>query len=87
MNYKDTIIKEIKWNIKSLTQSKDGKIDLKLNIPLTQVVDAQAKTSFAKGVQEGAQFILDELVKGEPNWKPDVLREALKNKLKEWSIE
>jgi hypothetical protein len=86
MNYKDTILKEIKWHNTSTIQSDDGKMDLNLRIPLTDIMDAQAKNSFAKGVQEGAQFILDELAKGDKNWKPKVLKQALTQKMKEWGI-
>ncbi len=87
MNYKDTILKEIKWHNTSTVQSDDGKLDLILRIPLTDILDAQAKNSFAKGVQEGAQFILDEFAKGDKNWKPTILKKALSSKMKQWGIE
>jgi hypothetical protein len=86
MKYKDTILKEIKWHNTSTVQTDDGKMDLTLHIPLTDIMDAQAKNSFAKGVQEGAQFILDELAKGDKNWKPEVMKRALALKMKEWQI-
>ena len=59
MTYKDTIIKqcEIIWKPLKIRQTKDGKIDMKVNIPLTALFDAQAKRSFMRGVAEALSFV------------------------------
>ncbi len=58
MNWKDTVIKNITWQPPELTVKDDDKLDFTLTIPLTAMFEAQAKQSFAMGVNAGLQFYI-----------------------------
>jgi hypothetical protein len=83
MNYKDTVLKQgqFSWKPSKWKESKDGKIDLRINIPLTNLFDVQAKQSFMRGVAEALSFM--------GNCQKDetmITSELLKSKFKEWGI-
>jgi len=83
MNYKDTTLKqaEIQWQPTKLKQTKDGKIDLKLTIPLDKLFDAQTKRSFMRGVAEAFAFV------GNCQAEQTVITtELLDSKFTEWGI-
>jgi len=77
MNYKDTIIKQLKFK---LTLKNDGKNDLIIQIHA--VMDAQANKSFFCGVGEAWEFMGEQQKAG-----VSITPEMLYAKLKEWGID
>lgn len=61
MHWKDTVLKskEIKWVRPRIKNIEDGKLDVNLNIPLTQLIEGQAKLSFTHGVVQALNFTAD----------------------------
>ncbi len=83
MNYKDTIIKqcEIDWKSSKIKHTKDGKIDLKFTIPLTAILDTQAKRAFMQGIVDTLGFV------GECQSRQIAIsKELLDAKFSEWGI-
>lgn len=60
MNYKDTILKfkNIQWQPAKIKQSRDGKIDVNIHVPITDLIEMQAKQSFLMGIKEYERFIV-----------------------------
>lgn len=83
MKYKDTIIKqkELQWMPPKIRQIKDGKIDLKFTIPLTTILDTQAKRAFMQGIVEALGF-----VGSCQEQKVIITKELLDRKFSEWGI-
>jgi len=83
MNYKDTIMsqRQMKWQPLKIRQIKDGKIELKLTISLTELFDAQAKQAFMRGVVEALGF-----VGNCQKTKVIITTELLDQKFTEWGI-
>jgi S-methylmethionine-dependent homocysteine/selenocysteine methylase len=83
MNWKDTLIKseDITWKNPKIKNLKDGRIDFILTIPLTNIVEMQARLSFLKAIREYHFFMIDnaKLPLEEFNTK-------LKEKLVEWGF-
>jgi len=52
MHWKDTLIKseELNWERPLVKHIADGKMDIQVNIPLTDLFEAQAKWAFAGGM-------------------------------------
>lgn len=83
MKYQNTIIKqsELQWTPPKIKQSKDGKIDLKFTIPLTAILDTQAKRAFMQGVVEALGFV------GNCQEQQVIItKELLDTKFSEWGI-
>lgn len=60
MSWKKTIIKQpnIQWQPIKIEVIEDGKIDLDLHIPLTQIVELQACQSYSQGILDALEFVL-----------------------------
>lgn len=58
MNYKDTIIKveNMSWTMPKFKKHKDGRNDLILTIPFTEILEQQAYVSFQGGVHALLKF-------------------------------
>jgi len=65
--YRDSLLrnKDLRWKVPKWTVKEDGKLDLNIHIPLSDILDRQARQSFLYGV---AQYILweNEQPKGVP---------------------
>ena len=57
-HWEDTLIKssDIKWKRLRVTSTDDGKMDLDLHLPLTNLFRGQAKRSFEAGIAAAFQF-------------------------------
>lgn len=82
MDYKDTILKQssIKWKPK-LTMSDDGKVDIDIHIPLTDLLDKQARVSFGQGILVAFGFFADKQVE-----EKVITSEIIKAKFTEWGL-
>jgi hypothetical protein len=82
MNYKDTIIQveDMKWNMPKLKKHKDGRNDLIIKIPFTEILEEQAKVSFILGIKSLLQF------SKENGGKPD-FDKLMIDQLIEWGFE
>lgn len=58
MDYKDTIIKveDMNWGGLKTRKRKDGRNDLIIHIPFTEILEKQAQVSFLFGVQSVLAF-------------------------------
>ena len=61
MHWKDTIIKssDIKWKSCKPISTDDGKLDINMHIPLTGIVEYQAKKSFMDGLNAMYEFVYE----------------------------
>jgi len=57
-HWKETVIKseQMKWKRPPIKNIDDGKLDVIITIPLTELFEAQAKGSFAEGMLSMMQF-------------------------------
>ncbi len=80
MNYKDTILKQsqIKWEAPKIKYIDDGNVDFHVTVPLTNLLNMQAQTSFTHGVLEMFKFTA---LAEEP-----LTSEVLANKFSEWGL-
>jgi len=60
-HWKETVIKseEIKWKRPRFKITEDGKSDVVITIPLTAMLEAQAKRAFTEGMLAMLQFHLE----------------------------
>jgi len=58
MHWKETLIRseQIKWKRLPVKHIADGKMDIQVNIPLTDLCEAQAKEAFTGGMLTMLQF-------------------------------
>ena len=68
MNWENTVIKseDIKWKRPPIKNIKDGKLDIIITIPLTDLIRSQAKHSFMQGMS----VVIDFFVKHQKENKP-----------------
>ena len=57
--YKETILKtqDVNWKQPTIKLVEDGRMDLIFTIPLTEVLDLQAKLSFFAGIKAVTDFV------------------------------
>ena len=84
VNYKDTILaqKQIKWKRPPAKVIDDGRVDIIITIPLTEILDLQAKTSYFAGANEIFKFIIEKLLNHE-----EFDEDEIKNKLRDMGLE
>lgn len=85
VNWKDTVIKnkDIQWKHPKIKYVEDGKIDFILTLPLTHIIEMQAKRSFLMGIMDYNAFIVDLLTDGKDL---DTINAKLKEKLIEYGF-
>jgi hypothetical protein len=61
MNWENTVIKssDIEWKSCKPKSTNDGKLDVDIHIPLTAIIEGQARKSFAMGLQVMYDFMYD----------------------------
>ena len=82
MNWKDTLIdfSKVSWAIPEMKNSEDGKVDIILTIPITDLLYGQAKKSFLMGIKEYHDLIMS---LGDDK---EEAQKKLAEKLKEWGF-
>ena len=85
MNYKDTLLdlKNFKWRPPKFKEAKDGKIDLTLKLPLTNLLLAQAYKSFLLGIQAYHSWITT--TQFDDKMTPEEMHLKLEEQWQEWS--
>ena len=83
MNWKDTVFKQsqIRWKNPKFKYVDDNNIDLFLTIPITDLLEQQARQSFAQGVFEMLKHIANTPTDGSVN-----VSQLLKDKFIEWGL-
>jgi hypothetical protein len=83
MNWKDTVFKQsqVKWKNPKFKYVDDNNIDLILTIPITGLLEQQARQSFTIGVSEVLKFMGRVPIDGSVN-----LNKLLKEKFIEWDL-
>jgi hypothetical protein len=83
MNWKDTVFKQsqIKWKNPKFKYVDDNNIDLILTIPITNLLEQQARQSFTQGVFEMLKHIASTPTDGSVN-----VSQLLKEKFIEWGL-
>ena len=54
-NWQKTIISDLRWDPK-LTTTKDDSLDIIIRVPLTELLERQARQSFAFGISQALLF-------------------------------
>lgn len=82
MNYKDTLIdfSKVEWKPPTMELVDDGKIDLTIKVPVTDLVNSQAKRTWVLALKEYERFIKT-LVD-----KPDEANAQIEKQYKEWGL-
>ena len=85
MNWRDTLIKnkDIQWKHPKIKYIEDGKVDMILTIPFTNILEQQAKLSFLKAINDYHHFVVDLLTSGDTL---DNINYKLKTKLQEYGF-
>lgn len=83
-SYKDTILKQeqIKWKRPPVKIINDDKVDLIITIPLTEILDCQAKTSYFAGANEIFKYIMSVI-----DEKKIINEDDVKSKLREMGLD
>ena len=81
MNYKDAILKDVKFKSKGIRWIKDGKSDLIITVPMTAILDAQAKYAFSMGAIEVLHFVANMQQAGK-----QIDTNTINGQLREWGI-
>ncbi len=82
MNYKDSLIK-YELVVPNAQWVDDGRQDVIITIPLTSLLDQQAKAAFLRGVNTAYNFIVATL-NDEAIDTPEKFTEAFKNEVNQW---
>lgn len=83
MHWKETMFKqsEIRWKQPKFKYVDDDNIDLILTVPISKLIEEQARKSFTFGVYEVLKFMGSVKVDGSVN-----LNKLLKDKFIEWGM-
>ncbi len=83
MHWKDTVLKqrEIRWSHPEFKYVDDNKIDIILTIPITRLLEEQARRSFTNGVFEMLKHVANTPIDDSVD-----VSQVLKDKFIEWGL-